>query len=253
MLKLPDTYLIFGANSAIAIDTIERLLPECKRLILVYHKNKDLLDELFKKYSQGKLPLIEFISTDITNYQELKEKFKDIIINTSFSAVYYSSVRSYDFKPLLDTDLNISKQIIDVNLYGAIHFLKIVLSYSRKVPHSRIILLGSNISKNGLKNGSVYASTKAAVANLVKSVAQEEGQNNVLINTVSPGPVETISTSFSEEYQNFRNEYFKSKKAQTSLNRLATAQDISELILFLSSLNNKHITGEEIFITGGEK
>lgn len=252
MLNLYDTYIIGGANSAIAVDTISRIIPYIKRLILLYHNNRDLLDNMLRNFNKNELPQIDFISADITNYQELSDKFSDINITTNFAGCYYSTIRSYDHKSLYETDLFVTKDIIDTNLFGAIHFLKLLLKFSRKVQQSNYVLLGSNISKNGLKNGSIYAATKAAVSNLTKSVAQEEGVNNVLINTVSPGPVETNNSSFSPDYKAFRQNYFNDKREKTALHRLAQPKDISELIIFLTSLNNKHITGEEIFITGGE-
>jgi 3-oxoacyl-[acyl-carrier protein] reductase len=146
-------------------------------------------------------------------------------------------------------------------LIGAVHFLKAVLSVV-KIPTTRpfkreelnyctrIVMVGSNVSRSGLKYGSVYAATKAALANLVKSVAMEEGLSNVLINTVSPGPVATDSKEFGEEYKSFRNDYFETQKALNSLNRVAETCDVCHLIKFLTSLENKHITGEEIFVAG---
>jgi NAD(P)-dependent dehydrogenase (short-subunit alcohol dehydrogenase family) len=112
-------------------------------------------------------------------------------------------------------------------------------------------MIGSNVSRVGLKNGSVYAATKAAVANLVRSVALEEGSYNTLINTVSPGPVETVNNDFDPAYCEFRRDYFANQLKLTSLGRLATVDDVCQTIIFLTSMANSHITGEEIFITGG--
>lgn len=251
MLNLPQTYIIFACNSGIAIETIKQLLPHIKRLILVYHENKEQIEEFlstYKKYTT----LIEFIKADITNLEKLSYAFSKIEIKESFAAVNFSALRSYDFKPLYETDSSITENIINVNLIGAINFLKTVIKFSRQVKKSRIVLLGSNVSKSGLKNGSVYAASKAAIANLVKSVSMEEGENGTLINVISPGPVILKNQIFSDEYQRFRDSYFNEKKERTALKKLAIPEDISSLILYLTSLNNNHITGEEIFITGGE-
>ena len=242
----PETYIILGANSAIGSELAKSIAPKVQQLILFYHQRKERIVDLVA-------PNIWQYPVDITNFNDfmgiihqLKQEFKA----QDLGAVYLPTIRSFDHQPLLNTDLKLTREIIDVNFLGAIHFLKSILSLDT-VNSQRIVLLGSNVSKIGLPNGSVYAATKAAIANLTKSVAQEVGYRNILINTVSPGPVITADQSFDQEYQEFRENYFATQKKFTCLNRLAEIDDVCALIKFLTSLENKHITGEEIFITGG--
>ena len=296
MLQLPDTYIIYGANSAIGSQLLKLFLPHVERLIGFYHKNKDRIEGVIdispsntrekvspplKSTTPSRItplypPLVRGVATpliatsqaprndekgnitlyqsDITDFDNLLEKMSDI--NQRFkinnlSLVFFPAIRSYDGQPLLNTSLDITKEIIDVNLMGAIHFLKATINAFSNVKSKRYVLLGSNVSKHGLPNGSVYAATKAAIVNLVKTIAKEEGKNNTLINVVSPGPVETDSSGFSDVYSRFRTEYFQAQKALTSTGNLASIDDVCNLIVYLSSLENKHITGEEIFIDGG--
>ena len=122
----------------------------------------------------------------------------------------------------------------------------------KRQKNGRIVLLGSNVSRIGLPNGSAYAASKSAIANLSRTVALEEAENNILINTISPGPIQIDDSHFGEEYRKFRASYYKKMLMQIPLKRLATLEDLYNLIEFLLSDKNSYITGEEIFVTGGK-
>ena len=262
-MKQPDTFLIYGANSCIGAELSRKVLPEVNNLILFYHEKTDKIKELF---SDNK---VHPFSSDIRDYKDFILKLENIFtkINTkNLGAVYLPAIRSYDHKPIVETSLEITKEIIDVNFVGAVHFLKGLIKMRTeefKVKQeefqnslfssytTKLVLLGSNVSRTGLKNGSVYSATKAAIANLTRSVAMEIGHQNIFVNTISPGPIETNNSDYSVEYKKFRDEYFETQKNFTSLNKVASIDEVNSLICFLTSLDNTHLTGEEIFITGG--
>jgi len=253
-VKQPKTYIIYGANSCIGAELAKMILPLVENLVLFYHERDYRIESLMNHEK------VKIIQSDVCKYEDMVYKFKEVSEEVDVSdmgAVFLPAVRSHDSLSLRETSMELTNQIIDVNLYGAIHFMKAVLGifYLHPTPSSdgksaRIVMVGSDVSRTGLKNGSIYAATKSAMANLVKSVAMEEGLSNVLINTVSPGPVDTDNSDFNEEYTRFRKEYFETQKALTSLNRVAEVVDICNLIMFLTSIENKHISGEEIFIRG---
>jgi len=247
----PDTYIIYGANSNIGSQLSHLLAPQVKHLILFYHTNTDKIAELFS------LPNVLSFSSDILEYEDFMSKIGQIngtIQIENLAAVYLPAARSSDALPLSSTSLILTQSIINSNLIGTIHFLKGILSLNNHVKKTtRIVLLGSLVSRFGLKNGSVYAATKAAIANLSLSVAMEEGANHTLINTVSPGPVESDNSHFDPEYAEFREKYFDYHRSQSCLGKIATPSDVCSLICFLNSLENNHITGEEIFLSGGSR
>ena len=245
---LPETFIIYGANSSIGSEFAKKIQPKVKRMVLFYHNKTDLISGLLKKKN------VSAIQSEIKDFNDYKKKILEVKLNNCINdlgAVYFSTKRSEDHKPLHETELDQTKDIIDTNILGAIHFLKGILSINKTIDSTRIVLIGSNVSRIGLQNGSVYAATKAAIANLTRSVAMEEGVYNTFINTISPGPVEMKNNNFTDSYVKFRQDYFEAQKKTTSLKKLATVDDVCQIILFLTSLENKHITGEEVFCAGG--
>ncbi len=131
---------------------------------------------------------------------------------------------------------------------GTYYILKKTIPYLRE-SQGKIILFSSNVTRIGLPNGSAYSASKAAISNLVRTLAQEEP--NILINAISPGPVKIDNSQFPEEYVKFRQKYYSEKLNSIPLKRLASFEDVFGLVNFLISEENKYITGEEFFLTGG--
>jgi len=247
-MKHPDTYIIYGANSQIGSHLAKLIQPKVKHLVLFYHENTDKINHLM---------LCENViahSSDIVDFNGFLQTLTKTLKQAppeDLAAVYFPAIRSTDAQPLTETNITLTKNIIDVNLIGAINFIRAILTVKIKTKSTRIVMLGSDVSRKGLKNGAVYAATKAAVANLVLSVAKEVGTKNTLINTVSPGPVETENQPFDTLYSAFRIQYFQEQREHNCLEKLATNDDVCNAISFLTSLQNTHITGEEIFVNGG--
>lgn len=165
------------------------------------------------------------------------------------SLIHCAAVRSADFSRLTDTEPDAWERVIDVNLLGTYHLLRATIPLLRRHPAPRILLFGSNVSRHGLKHGSAYAASKAAVASLARTIAREEP--DILINTLSPGPVRIDHSHFDAAYSRFRDQYYEQQKRLTALGRIAEPSDLLGICRFLVSEENTYITGEEIFIDGG--
>jgi 3-oxoacyl-[acyl-carrier protein] reductase len=166
--------------------------------------------------------------------------------------IHTATVRSHDFKPLVATDPQLWTEIIQTNVLGTFNLLKSVLPYFIENSYGKIVLFASNVTRIGLPKGSAYAASKAAIANLSRTLAAEEAKHNIIVNTVSPGPIKIDESSFSESYRKFREEYYKEKVEEIPLKRCATFDDLLGICNFLLSEENSYITGEEFFITGGK-
>ncbi len=239
--------MIIGANSNIG-SFLAHYYQKDYQLLLHYHKNKDRIDDL-----EG-LSGVQLVQFDIRHHEEIEVQLKqcfltkkdipDIIINTT-------TARSTDSQKLAESDFSIYLSINEVNMNGTYYLLKNIIPYLQKKERSWVVLFSSNVSRIGLANGAVYSASKAWISNLVRSVAIEEADHHIMINAVSPGPVAIDDSHFSEEYRQFRKEYYQEQLKKIPLKRFVEMRDISHCIDYLISDNNNYITGEEHFITGG--
>ncbi|KKP24785.1 MAG: 3-oxoacyl-(Acyl-carrier-protein) reductase [candidate division TM6 bacterium GW2011_GWF2_28_16] len=138
--------------------------------------------------------------------------------------------------------------VLDINLKGAFFcaqqaikkFLKQDKNYT-----SYIINISSIVGIIGNAGQVNYAASKAGLIALTKTLAQEYGSKNILINAIAPGFIQTSLT-------NKLPEDIKEKILnKISLKRFGQPQDVANLVLFLSSGNADYITGQVIQLDGG--
>ena len=132
--------------------------------------------------------------------------------------------------------------VIDTSLNGFYNVTQAVLKDMLRARFGRIINI---VSLSGLKGnpGQVnYSAAKGAMISATKALAQEIGKRKVTVNAVAPGFINTEMTA------EFDQEQFKKL---IPLNRFGEAEEVANLVSFLSSEKSSYITGEVININGG--
>lgn len=137
------------------------------------------------------------------------------------------------------------RRVIDVNLTGTFNACRAAARHMMPRRSGRIINVSSFIASRGGRGQSNYASSKAGVEALTRSLAIELGSRGITVNAVCPGAVETDMSRDSIE---------RSRERLVSiipLKRLGTPEEVASLAAFLASDEAAYITGETIGVTGG--
>jgi NAD(P)-dependent dehydrogenase (short-subunit alcohol dehydrogenase family) len=92
-----------------------------------------------------------------------------------------------------------------------------------------------------------YASTKAAIVNFTKNLAQELAERGIRVNSVAPGPIWTPLIPATMEPEK-ANEFGQ----QTPLGRAGQPAELAPAFVFLASQESSYITGEILGVTGGQ-
>lgn len=150
-------------------------------------------------------------------------------------------------KPIVDVTQDDFDQITSVNM-RSVYFMSQAIHPVMKAQGGGRILHFSSLSANvSFDTISVYAATKAAVTSLTRSQAHEWADDNIQVNAIEPGFVQTEFTRplWEDEY---RAEWFANYIPQA---RLAVPEDLVTTALYLVAPATRYVTGQNIVIDGG--
>ncbi len=143
--------------------------------------------------------------------------------------------------------------VIDVNLKSV--FLCSRAAQRAMVPAraGKIVNLSSR-SARGARGQANYAAAKAGIQGLTATLAAELGPFGINVNAVAPGYVATEMTDRTARRLGFEPEEYQAKVAeQIPLRRVAVPADIAAVVAFLASDDARHVTGQTLYVTGGQR
>lgn len=138
------------------------------------------------------------------------------------------------------------RTVLDVNLTGAFHMIRVAAPGMTAAGYGRIVNLSSINGLRGKFGQGNYAASKAGLIGLTKSAARELGPKGITVNAVAPGMVLTEMALATPEEVRTR------AQAETALGRLAEPSDIANAVLFLLSDHARMITGEVLRVDAGQ-
>ncbi|HEX3954974.1 MAG TPA: SDR family oxidoreductase [Stellaceae bacterium] len=140
------------------------------------------------------------------------------------------------------------QQVIDINLTGSYLLSRAVLPFMIAGGGGSIIFIASQLGRVGAPGRGAYCATKGALIQLAKVMAADHAAQNVRVNTLSPGAVETRRTllrhgSFEEGNR------LNGPKHLTG--RLGKPEEIAGAALYLASDAASFVTGSDLLVDGG--
>ena len=136
--------------------------------------------------------------------------------------------------------------LININLKAAFILTKEVSKKMIKNKFGRIINIASIASERVREGRSVYSASKFGLIGFTKTVSVELAKYNILVNTVSPGFIDTEMTRTMLTKTEIRK-----LSNQVPMNKLGSSSDISNAVIFLCSELNTFITGHNLVVDGG--
>lgn len=147
-----------------------------------------------------------------------------------------------DLENIKDEDFD---KVLSINLRSPFILSKYV-SNLMKDEGGKIVNISSIWSKITKKGRVTYIASKSGLAGLTRGLATDLAEHNILVNTISPGFVETELTRKSLSEFEIKNLYEK-----IPLERFAQATEIANFVVFICSDLNTYMTGQNIVIDGG--
>jgi 3-oxoacyl-[acyl-carrier protein] reductase len=143
--------------------------------------------------------------------------------------------------------------VIDTHLKGSFFAARAAQAPMVQQRYGKIILI-SSISALGNRGQTNYATAKAGLQGMCKTLALELGKFNVNVNAVAPGLIETRMARTVAERTGVEMEEFKRQIAETvPLGRIGQPEDVANVIAFLCSDESSYVSGQVIYVAGGPR
>jgi len=162
----------------------------------------------------------------------------DILVN---NAVY-----DLPLAPLTEISLDDWRRTMDVNLNSAFLMSKHAIPAMVERGGGSIIHIASQLGRTARPGRPWYCAQKAALINLARAMALDHAEQNIRVNSLSPGPVET-----GRYLANFPSQAQAQATSNTLLDRLGEPDEIAAGAAFLASDDASFMTGSDLLIDGG--
>lgn len=134
-----------------------------------------------------------------------------------------------------------------VNVFAQVLFSQYIVKLMQRTGNGGSIVFTSSISGlEGRSGQTAYASSKAAIVAIAKTMAAELGSSKIRVNAIAPGFINT------DMYKDVPKETVEQKVQKTAMKRMGDPDEIASVLMFLASDDSSHITGQVIRIDGGK-
>ena len=232
---------VTGGSGGIGESICLKLIKNGFYVAIGYKTNKKAANNLTKKNDaiaiQVNVSSRESIKKGIQSCKKFFGQNIDVLINNAAIS------QEKSFEKISDADWD---NMLVSNLRSAFSFSQEVIPHMIKNKWGRIVNVVSISGQWGGRNQIHYAASKAGLINLTTSLAKLYSKNGITVNAVSPGLVKTKMIA-----NELKTTSGKNKIKQIPIGRIASTDEVANVVNFLSSNEASYITGQTINVNGG--
>jgi 3-oxoacyl-[acyl-carrier protein] reductase len=239
--------IVTGASKGIGASIATHLAAEGASVAVNYASSKAGADKVVAEITKAGGKAIA-VQGDVSKAADIQRLFAETKKAFGKLDILVNNAGVYDFKPLeAITEEQFHRQF-NINVLG------LILASQEAVKHfgpdgGSILNISSVVATYTPPGASVYCATKAAVDAVTHCLSKELGPRKIRVNSINPAMVETEgihSAGFD------KGDFLKNIISNTPLGRIGIPKDIAPAAVFLSSADASWITGQTLYITGGQ-
>lgn len=238
--------VISGGTGFIGKAIVNELSLFGAKIVILYNKNYDTAVQLMERINSSG-GQCDILKVDITNNVEIDSARQAILkMHKQIDVLVVSSGIKNRGAALLTKQVTL-EDLLAINIKGAIELSKIFLKSMVARNRGRVLLIGSHAGIYGMPGQAVYAATKSALSAWASSLAAEVGGNGITVNVIAPGALHDPNDNL----------YSESEQAEIcnriGAKRLGYAEEVANLVTFLSTDAAAYINGTTISVDGGAR
>lgn len=245
MLLQNNIALVTGAAKGIGF-AVSHLFAMQGAHVFMTGRNMNALtlakDKILVSFPEAKVSVIEM---DVTNADSVRDAFQQIFKQTKRLDILVSNAGILDDALIGMVTPSQLQHTFETNTFGVIYCAQYASRLMARNKRGSIINLASIIGTNGNIGQTVYAASKSAVIGVTKSLSKELAAQNIRVNAIAPGFIDTDMARSIGEIK------YQERLDSIAMGRIGTADEVARVALFLASDLASYVTGQTIGVDGG--
>ncbi|WP_019819301.1 3-oxoacyl-[acyl-carrier-protein] reductase [Saccharomonospora saliphila] len=236
--------LVTGGSRGIGRACVLRLASDGYDVAFAYRSNEEAANEVTTLASEhgGTVRAFRAEMADADEVRGMVQRVTDELGAVDVLVTSAGITRDNPLVMMNDEDWH---AVLDVNLDGVYHTCRAVIFEMMKRGRGSIVNLSSVAGVHGNATQTNYSAAKAGIIGFSKALAKESGRYGIRVNVVAPGFVDTDMTAgLSEQVR-------QKSLASVPLRRFGTADEVADLVSFVSSDRAAYVTGSVLHVDGG--
>lgn len=239
--------VVTGASKGIGAAIARHLAAEGAAVVVNYASSQAGAERVVGEIA-GQGGRAVAIQADLSQPADIRRLFAETKQAFGRVDILVNNAGVYEFAPLEEVTPEHFHRQFDLNVLGLI--LAAQEAVKLMGAGGAIVNVSSVAATAGLPNSAVYGGSKAAVDAVTRALAKELGPRQIRVNSINPGMVETEGVHAAGIAES---EFRQQVESQTPLGRIGQPQDIARAAVFLASPDSGWITGETLFVSGGQR
>jgi NAD(P)-dependent dehydrogenase (short-subunit alcohol dehydrogenase family) len=237
--------LVTGGSRGIGRAVAEAFAGRGATVVVQFRADRRAADETLAALGDGHLAL----PADLADPEQARSLVGRVVDELGRVDVLVNNAGIYEQHPILETSYEdwqrVWRRTLDVNLVGPANLLHAVVPHMVAAGGGRIVNISSRGAFRGEPDHPAYGASKAGLNSLSQSMALALGRHGIYVTTVAPGFVETdMAAPFLEGPGG------EAIRAQSPLNRAATAEEVAKVVVFLATPGAESTTGAVVDVNG---
>jgi NAD(P)-dependent dehydrogenase (short-subunit alcohol dehydrogenase family) len=191
------------------------------------------------------------VECDVTKPGDVVKMIKAVEVEFGRCDVLVNNAGIFPRRAFEDLDLDLWRQVLDVNLTSAFLFCKAVVPGMIERGFGRVINISSNTVGLPVEGMTHYITSKAAMIGFTRALASEVGKHGITVNSVAPGLTPTEGLLVGHDTQAATDQLFAAMVERQPVKRVTNPADIAGAVAWLASDEAGFVSAQTLTVDGG--
>lgn len=235
--------LITGTNKGIGRAIAQRFVEE-GAVVYANARTKGSVDQWAVESSEKNNTRIIPVYFDVRDMAAAKKAVMQIKKDHQRLDVLVNNAGMVSYELLGMINIEKFREMLEVNVVSVIQLIQLTTRLMGRQGSGSVINISSIVGDKGVKGQLAYSASKGAVISLTKSAAKELAPQNIRVNALAPGMIDT------ERLRGVMEKSFSERISDIGMSRLGKPEEVADACIFLASDLSSYVTGQILGIDG---